>query len=267
MMTMVGDAYAAPLVEELRNGSYDLSSMFAIGTGGAATNPKHQRALLELLPQITLINGYGSSETGNVGFGRSQRGTEKRHVRVARGRAGPFRGLQPVPAARRARRSASSHGPAESRLAISTMRPPPARHFPSVDGQRVVISGDRGVARRPTARCSCSAAIRWSSTPVARRCSSRRSRKSCGRTRPSPTRWWWAGRVNAGARKSSPWSRCATVPSRPRAAFTRTARRSWRGSRRPKEFIFVEQVRRLGNGKAGLPVGEEQAAVQQESMT
>ena len=50
--------------------------MFAIGTGGAATNPKHQRALLELLPQITLINGYGSSETGNVGFGRSQRGTE-----------------------------------------------------------------------------------------------------------------------------------------------------------------------------------------------
>ncbi len=77
MMTMVGDAYAAPLVEELRSGSYDLSSMFAIGTGGAATNPKHQRALLELLPQITLINGYGSSETGNVGFGRSQRGDEK----------------------------------------------------------------------------------------------------------------------------------------------------------------------------------------------
>ena len=33
MMTMVGDAYAAPLVEELRSGSYDLSSMFAIGTG------------------------------------------------------------------------------------------------------------------------------------------------------------------------------------------------------------------------------------------
>jgi len=62
MMTMVGDAYAGPLVEELRQGSYDLSSLFAIGTGGAATNPKYQRALLELLPQITLINGYGSSE-------------------------------------------------------------------------------------------------------------------------------------------------------------------------------------------------------------
>ena len=77
MMTMVGDAYAAPLVDELRQGSYDLSSLFAIGTGGAATNPKHQRALLELLPQITLINGYGSSETGNMGFGHSQRGSQK----------------------------------------------------------------------------------------------------------------------------------------------------------------------------------------------
>ena len=43
--------------------------------------PKHQRALLELLPQLTLINGYGSSETGNMGFGHSQRGTQNGHVR------------------------------------------------------------------------------------------------------------------------------------------------------------------------------------------
>ena len=58
----------------MQRGHYDLSSLYAIGTGGAATNPKYQRALLELLPQLTLINGYGSSETGNMGFGHSQRG-------------------------------------------------------------------------------------------------------------------------------------------------------------------------------------------------
>ena len=40
MMTMVGDAYAAPLVAELRQGNYDLSSLDAIGTGGAETNSK-----------------------------------------------------------------------------------------------------------------------------------------------------------------------------------------------------------------------------------
>ena len=75
MMTMVGDAYAGPLVAELQRGSYDLSSLAMIGTGGAATNPKYQAALLELLPQLTLINGYGSSETGNMGFGHSRSDT------------------------------------------------------------------------------------------------------------------------------------------------------------------------------------------------
>lgn len=33
MMTMVGDAYAAPLVAALRDGSYDLSSLYALATG------------------------------------------------------------------------------------------------------------------------------------------------------------------------------------------------------------------------------------------
>ncbi len=57
----------------------------AIGTGGAATNPKYQRALLESLPQITLINGYGSSETGNMGFGRQPAtGTRPTPSRCAR---------------------------------------------------------------------------------------------------------------------------------------------------------------------------------------
>ncbi len=40
LMTMVGDAYAAPIVEELGRRTYDLSSMFAIGTGGAGHQPE-----------------------------------------------------------------------------------------------------------------------------------------------------------------------------------------------------------------------------------
>ena len=54
-----------------------MSSLYAVATGGAATNPKHQRALLEILPNIILINGYGSPETGSVGFGRSMRDDHK----------------------------------------------------------------------------------------------------------------------------------------------------------------------------------------------
>ncbi|SEH88148.1 fatty-acyl-CoA synthase [Mycolicibacterium rutilum] len=143
LMTMVGDAYAAPLVDALRTGGYDLSSLFAIGTGGAATNPKHQRALLDLLPQITLINGYGSSETGNVGFGRSQRGDEKDTFELREGALvvseDCTRFLEPgedeVGFVARGGRIPLGYFDDEHAT---------RRTFPVVEGRRVVISGDRG---------------------------------------------------------------------------------------------------------------------------
>jgi 3-oxocholest-4-en-26-oate---CoA ligase len=143
MMTMVGDAYAAPLVDELRRGCYELSSLFAIGTGGAATNPRHQGALLELLPQITLINGYGSSETGNVGFGRSQRGDQKDTFALREGgllvSEDYRRFLQPG-------EDEIGYVARAGRIPLGYFDDPVATQqtFPVVDGQRVVISGDRG---------------------------------------------------------------------------------------------------------------------------
>ncbi|HEY0228800.1 MAG TPA: AMP-binding protein, partial [Mycobacterium sp.] len=142
MMTMVGDAYAAPLVAELRRGPYDLSPLYAIGTGGAATNPKYQRSLLELLPQITLINGYGSSETGNMGFGRSSGETRTDTFTLREGALvlsedyshflAP--GEQEVGWVAR-----------EGRIPLGYFNDPDATHktFPVVAGKRVVISGDR----------------------------------------------------------------------------------------------------------------------------
>ena len=69
LMAIVGDAYAGPLVDELRRHPYDLSSLFTIGTGGAATGEQHKAALLELLPHVTIRDGYGASETGGMAFG------------------------------------------------------------------------------------------------------------------------------------------------------------------------------------------------------
>ena len=74
LMTMVGDAYVSPIAAELGRTSYDLSSMYAIASGGAATNPIHKTALLEALPHVMVIDGYGSSETGGLGFYTSQKG-------------------------------------------------------------------------------------------------------------------------------------------------------------------------------------------------
>lgn len=142
MMTMVGDAYAGPLVAELRRGSYDLSSLQSIGTGGAATNPKYKHALMECLPHITIIEGYGSSETGNMGFGHSRNGvaseTFEPRVGAAVVSADLSRFLRP--------------GESEIGWAARTGRIPlgyfddaeaTARTFPEVEGQRVVIAGDR----------------------------------------------------------------------------------------------------------------------------
>ena len=142
MMTMVGDAYAAPLVDELRRGRYDLSSLNAIGTGGAATNLKYQRALLELLPHITLINGYGSSETGNMGFGNSHGDTRTDTFTL---REGGLVLSEDYSHFLRPGEREIGWAAREGRIPLGYFDDPATTltTFPVVDGKRVVISGDR----------------------------------------------------------------------------------------------------------------------------
>ena len=216
------------------DGRYDLSSLYAIGTGGAATNPKYQRALLELLPHITLINGYGSSETGNMGFGHSQRRHPDRHLRrcaragwcCPRTTAGFF--------GPGSTRSAGWREPGESRWATSTIPTPPARPFPQVDGQRVVISGDRAHSR-PTAR------LRLLRPGLAggqhRRGEGLRRRGRRGAARAPRGRRRAGGRAaqrSLGRRDRRAGRTARWQPMRYTTYCTRTARRSWRGSRRPR---------------------------------
>ncbi|MBW2267357.1 MAG: acyl-CoA synthetase [Deltaproteobacteria bacterium] len=63
-LTIVGDAFAQPLLDELRKGGRDLSSLFVIASGGAPLSEKSKAAMIELLPHITVMDGLGSSETG-----------------------------------------------------------------------------------------------------------------------------------------------------------------------------------------------------------
>lgn len=78
VMSIVGDAFARPIIAELRRESYDLSPLFIIGTGGAATHPDNKAALLELLPHVVVVDGYGSSETGAAGYGSSTKDGQTR---------------------------------------------------------------------------------------------------------------------------------------------------------------------------------------------
>jgi fatty-acyl-CoA synthase len=63
-LTIVGDAFARPLLDALRERSYDASSLQTITSGGAILTASVKDELLARLPQIRLIDVLGSSESG-----------------------------------------------------------------------------------------------------------------------------------------------------------------------------------------------------------
>ena len=73
-MSIVGDAFARPLIDELRSGQYALSGLGVIASGGAPLSLASKEALLELLPSILLVDGMGSSEGGTQGMNISTKG-------------------------------------------------------------------------------------------------------------------------------------------------------------------------------------------------
>ncbi len=66
-LSIVGDAFAHPLIDQLRAGHYDLSNLRIIGSGGTTLSPTLKQALLDLLPGIMIVDGFGASETGAQG--------------------------------------------------------------------------------------------------------------------------------------------------------------------------------------------------------
>ena len=260
LMTMVGDAYAVPLIDELNRNSYELSSLYAIGTGGAATNPKHQRALLELLPQLTIINGYGSSETGNMGFGHSQRG---KHADTFTLREGGLvlsedysRFLDPG-------ETEIGWVARTGRIPLGYFNDPDAtrKTFPEVQGQRVVISGDRACIEddgtlRLFGRDSLVVNTGGEKVFV-------EEVEEVLRAHPAIADALVVGRP------SERWGEelVALVALRPGIDVSVAGSESFHAHctsqlarfKAPKEFIFVDHVRRLGNGKADYRWAKRQA--------
>ncbi len=68
-VVVVGDAMARPLLDVLAADPdrYDLSSVMAVGSGGAVLSPSTKAQLAELLPGRIVADRFGSSETGQVG--------------------------------------------------------------------------------------------------------------------------------------------------------------------------------------------------------
>lgn len=75
LLLIVGDAFGRPLVDALKNGNYDMSSLVSILSGGAALNASYKRALLDLIPHVTIMDSIGSSEAGGQGSNIASRET------------------------------------------------------------------------------------------------------------------------------------------------------------------------------------------------
>ena len=84
MMTIVGDAYGRPMIDELRRRPYDLSALAVLGTGGTPTSNAVKEALAQEIPGVIVRDGYGSSETGVMGSGQfDAAGPEQQRFEVA----------------------------------------------------------------------------------------------------------------------------------------------------------------------------------------
>ena len=88
ILVVVGDAMARPLLDELdaHRDRYDISSLVAVGSGGAVLSPATKRRLAEMLPGRIVADAFGSSETGQLG-GQRPRRRPVRRAATARRRA------------------------------------------------------------------------------------------------------------------------------------------------------------------------------------
>jgi 3-oxocholest-4-en-26-oate---CoA ligase len=144
-VTIVGDAYARPLVDELRTRPYDLASLQVLATGGAVTGAVNKAALLDLLPHVTIIDGYGASETGAIAFGASRKDAQTQEFRPSTSAAvlsadrtcllGPGEGGEIGWMAR------------TGRVPLGYLNDPDRTEqiFPVVGGRRLSVPGDRAM--------------------------------------------------------------------------------------------------------------------------
>jgi len=61
---VVGDAIARPLIDEIETGDYDLSGLFTISNGGAPMSPTVRARILAALPNVMVMDAVGASESG-----------------------------------------------------------------------------------------------------------------------------------------------------------------------------------------------------------
>ena len=147
-VSIVGDAFARPIVRELDRRAaegrpYDASSLVTMTSAGVAWSAEVKQALLEHIPQVTLVDLCGSSEGATIGTTQVRRGMTPSTDRFT-----------PAPGLRVIRPDGTDVLPGDEELGMFLVptvargyRNDPERTdaaFRLVDGQMHVLTGDWG---------------------------------------------------------------------------------------------------------------------------
>ncbi len=147
-LQIVGDAFARPLLDDLATHTYDLSKLVVILSGGAALSVAAKEELLERLPHVMVVDGVGSSEAGGQMSQVSTKGSG-----ASTGSFAPAAGSLVLDEALTTVLPAGHEGMGwlakAGRIPLGYLGDPDktARTFPTVDGVRYAVPGDRAKLR------------------------------------------------------------------------------------------------------------------------
>jgi len=147
-LQIVGDAFARPILDEIEAGSYDLSSLFIILSGGAALNSTLKERFLAAIPHAMILDGMGSSEGGGQ---MTQVTTAGSDVTTGTFTPGPGTCIVSEDLTRTLEPGGEEIGWVAMRgyVPLGYLGDPEksARTFPVIDGVRYSVPGDRGRQR------------------------------------------------------------------------------------------------------------------------
>ena len=142
--TLIGDAFALPLLAEMDRGDYNLSAMSMINSGGAVLSPNNKIRLQEHMPEMLLVDAVGSSEAGRQAMNLSKGGKTKSSVDFS---MDPTARVISEDRTRILQAGDDETGWVAQRepVAMGYLNdgPKTAVSFPTIDGERYAVPGDR----------------------------------------------------------------------------------------------------------------------------
>jgi 3-oxocholest-4-en-26-oate---CoA ligase len=139
-ISLVGDAMALPLIEAMDEKEYDVSGWYILSTAGAIMSQSVRDRLKDHVPHLTILDSYGSSETGYNGMAADDSSPDKGLKFTVTGRTAVINAGHLVePGSDEVGRVAQTgHIPLEYYKSPEKN----AETFVEVDGKRWVLTGD-----------------------------------------------------------------------------------------------------------------------------